>query len=69
MNSSLDGITECHDGSQCDDGNLGHVTCGVKGLACKEKNKVKIISSRPEVNQEQSGSKKYIYFRAMNVSV
>ena len=54
LNSSLDGITECNDGTQCDDGNLGHITCGAKGLACKEKNKVKIISSRP------SGSKKHL---------
>ena len=42
LNSSLDGTTECNDGSQCEDGNLGHITCGLKGLACKEKNKVKI---------------------------
>ena len=40
MNSSLDGITECNDGPQCDEGNLGDVTCRAKGLACKEKNKV-----------------------------
>ena len=50
LNSSLDGTTECNDGSQCEDGNLGHITCGAKGLACKEKNKVTI--SRPEVYWE-----------------
>ena len=61
LNSSLDGTTECNDGAQCEDGNLGHITCGLKGLACKEKNRVKtvklivkLIFSRPEVH----------YFRA-----
>ena len=51
MNSSLDGITECNDGSQCDDGNVGHITCGAKGLACKEKNKVKIVANRAEIKK------------------
>ena len=61
LNSSLDGINECNDGSQCEDGNLGHITCGAKGLACKEKNKVKIKSIRSLVKNK--------CFRAMNVNV
>ena len=55
LNSSLDGTTECNDGAQCEDGNLGHITCGLKGLACKEKNRVKKITKkmifRPEVDK------------------
>ena len=36
----MDGITECNDGAQCDEGSIGDVTCSARGLACKEKNKV-----------------------------
>ena len=49
LNSSLDGINECHDGPQCDEGNLGDVTCRAKGLACKEKNKVSSFFSELEL--------------------
>ena len=40
LNSSMDGINECNDGAQCDEGSIGDVTCSARGLACKEKNKV-----------------------------